>query len=276
MATDPTTAVTAASPLDVSGTTNPATLSQRRVSASLKGDQLTGSSVDSSGNQNLFSGAQKSLGKQDFLNLLVTQLRYQDPMQPTENTEFVAQLAQFSNLEGTQNINTSITDLGTKLQSMVSGQAASANTISGASATSLLGKQVRVTASSIAFDPKQGNTVALNVHTDAGTTSVLSILDSTGKLVNAIKIPQTGDVKASWNGAQADGTTAPAGTYTLKVTSTDGATDTGYTYFEDAVTGISYAKDGVKLEVHGQTVGMDQVVHVAEPTAVAAAATAGQ
>ncbi len=48
------------------------------------------------------------LGKMDFLNLLATQLRNQDPMNPTDNTEFVAQLAQFSALEASQNTNESI------------------------------------------------------------------------------------------------------------------------------------------------------------------------
>ena len=40
-----------------------------------------------------------SLGKEDFLLLLVTQMQYQDPLEPQDNTEYVAQLAQFSELE---------------------------------------------------------------------------------------------------------------------------------------------------------------------------------
>lgn len=46
-----------------------------------------------------------SLDKEDFLLLLVTQMKYQDPLEPADNTEFVAQLAQFSELEQMQNLN---------------------------------------------------------------------------------------------------------------------------------------------------------------------------
>lgn len=47
------------------------------------------------------------LGKDEFLNLLVTQLQYQDPMNPQDDTQFIAQMAQFSALEQMQNLNTS-------------------------------------------------------------------------------------------------------------------------------------------------------------------------
>jgi len=47
-----------------------------------------------------------SLGKNAFLQLLATQLEYQDPLQPTDNTQFVAQLAQFSSLEQMTNVST--------------------------------------------------------------------------------------------------------------------------------------------------------------------------
>lgn len=58
-----------------------------------------------------------SLGKEDFLLLLVTQMQYQDPLEPTDNTEYVAQLAQFSELEQMENLNS--TTVNTSAYSLV-------------------------------------------------------------------------------------------------------------------------------------------------------------
>lgn len=71
------------------------------------------------------------LGKEEFLQLLVTQMKYQDPLEPTDNTEYVSQLAQFSELEQMQNLN---------------------STTSNTSAFTLLGKEVYIEDQSEAGD----------------------------------------------------------------------------------------------------------------------------
>ncbi len=73
----------------------------------ISGSQKTIQEVIDSNASNTSDRKTGELGKDDFLNLLVTQLRYQDPLAPTENTEFIGQMAQFSSLEQMQNLNTS-------------------------------------------------------------------------------------------------------------------------------------------------------------------------
>lgn len=72
------------------------------------------------------------LGKDDFLRLLVTQLRYQDPLQPMNDREFVAQLAQFSALEQMVNVSNAVLELARRQEA--------------AAAFGLVGRRVKVQA----------------------------------------------------------------------------------------------------------------------------------
>ncbi len=66
------------------------------------------SATNASGDNTAATSTKKSdeLGKNTFLTLLVTQLQHQDPLQPQDNSQFLAQLAQFSSLESLQSIQT--------------------------------------------------------------------------------------------------------------------------------------------------------------------------
>jgi flagellar basal-body rod modification protein FlgD len=65
----------------------------------------TGYSYRTAGSQENQTKNTQTLGKDDFLKLLITQLRYQDPTSPVDDKEFIAQLAQFSSLEQIQSLN---------------------------------------------------------------------------------------------------------------------------------------------------------------------------
>jgi flagellar basal-body rod modification protein FlgD len=70
----------------------------------------------------------KDIGKDAFLALLVTQLQHQDPLQPTDNSEFIAQLAQFTSLESLQQIKDDMAALRGLFETGLSSDGASANT----------------------------------------------------------------------------------------------------------------------------------------------------
>jgi flagellar basal-body rod modification protein FlgD len=72
---------------------------------SVAGTSQSSSSTDSTATTKKTSD---NLGKDDFLKLLITQLRYQDPMDPMEDKDFIAQMAQFTSLEQMQNMNSSM------------------------------------------------------------------------------------------------------------------------------------------------------------------------
>lgn len=65
-------------------------------------------------------GLNSTMGRDQFLNLLVTQMRNQNPLDPISDSDFIAQLAQFSTLEGVEKLNTSFDDM-LKLQQLTQG-----------------------------------------------------------------------------------------------------------------------------------------------------------
>jgi flagellar basal-body rod modification protein FlgD len=95
----------------------------------------TVSGVSDSNQQVATNAVKKILGKDDFLKLLITQLKYQDPMEPTNNQDFIAQMAQFSSLE-------QMTNMGNGFQKLAESQDAMLKEVSFGQAVNLIGRTV--------------------------------------------------------------------------------------------------------------------------------------
>lgn len=143
------------------------------------------------------------LGQTEFLDLMITQLKNQDPFAPMENGEFISQMAQFSSVTGLAELQQSFDKLATSLQSNQALQA-----------SSLVGRTVMVP--SAVGTLATGGTIrgAVELPASSGTVGI-NIQDSSGQIIRRLELgPQAaGEVYFNWDGIGNDGLSAQAGRY---------------------------------------------------------------
>jgi flagellar basal-body rod modification protein FlgD len=151
----------------------------------------------------------KELGQDAFLKLLVAQLKNQDPLNPQQNYEFVAQLAQFSSLEQSVGINDRLDQLALQNQGLQNSQV-----------VSLVGKTATVKGNIVALKG-QGQTVPISFKLDsAAKEASVVIKDQSGRTVRTIPVGAraAGNVTVAWNGQSDSGLPQAAGPYQVTVT----------------------------------------------------------
>ncbi|HPD20849.1 MAG: flagellar hook assembly protein FlgD [Desulfomonilia bacterium] len=196
------------------------------------------------------SEAVKSLGKNDFLKLLVKQLQYQDPLNPVENTDFTAQLAQFTTLETLSNIDENITQLGI-LQ----------NSINNMNAMSFIGKQVNAKGNILNYT---GSDLNIDFSLDALAAEVrVKIFAEDGTLVRTIEREnvQEGNVQFVWDGTDHNGERVSEGRYRFFVQAADyeGNAVGTTSYAAGVVTGIRYDKGITYLIIGNKEVNIADI-----------------
>jgi flagellar basal-body rod modification protein FlgD len=181
----------------------------------------------------------------DFLTLMTTQLKNQDPFKPLDGTEMVAQLAQFGTVSGVQQMNTT---LGTLSDSLRASQA-----LSGAT---MVGHEIIAQSGTASFDGT--NAIVGGVDVPSGASSAtLAISDSAGQVVRHVTVPTTaGQQVFKWDGKNDAGTTVAAGNYTLKATANVGGATQGLTTEVAArVTSVSLDSSGTGLTLNTPELG---------------------
>jgi len=155
-----------------------------------------------------------TLDQSDFLTLMTAQLKNQDPFNPTDNTQMIAQMAQFSSVAGISSMNTTLSGIAAKLGATTTSDA-----------LSYVGKTVLTEGSTAYARTSGGIAGAVEVGSDATDVDV-TIADANGNVLKTMSLGQqkAGTVSYDWDGAAADGSTA-SGPFTVSVAATNnGAT----------------------------------------------------
>ncbi len=187
------------------------------------------------------SSQSKELGKNQFLELLVTQLNNQNPLEPQGNGEFIAQLAQFSQVEGVEKLNTSMEALLSGYQSSQALQA-----------SSLVGRKVIVPSDKAVVDTSETFKGSLVLPVTSSNVSV-NIYDSTGTVVNRVNLGQqsAGQVSFMWDGKDSSGNVMKPGTYKFEAQATYADGTKGlYTLLPANVDSVTLGQNGGEMQLN--------------------------
>lgn len=217
-----------------------------------------------------------TLDKDSFMLLLVTQFKYQDPLNPMDDKEFIAQMAQFSSLEQLMNLNTSMEDLttATNNQQMIN-------------ATSYIGKLVSVSgntigkATSVGADGTKETTISAFRYAfgDNVVKGTLSVKDANGNTIYTEDLAgkQAGTTfEFNWNGKQGNGLEAADGVYvvTLAAFNAKGEAVLSDQVVDATVTGVVNSDGTVYLGMDGgQLLALANVRQVTTPKVTTSSAS---
>lgn len=197
--------------------------------------------------------------KNDFLKLLTTQLKYQNPLEPMNSQEFAAQLAQFSSVERLMNIENALTKSAE--QSSQLNQVMSNNL-----AASLIGKTVRSEGDSI--NHISGNSEVLQYDLpSAAKLAIIDIKDSAGTVVRKYVVGQqeTGGHSIKWDGKGENGDVLPDDFYSFEVNAQDaeGNKVTATQYQVGIIEGVRYVPGGQpQVIINGKEVSLSNILEI--------------
>ena len=196
-----------------------------------------------------------------FLTMLTTQLKNQDPLSPTDSTQFTNQLVQYSEVEQQININSN-------LQTLIGLQKGSSQ----ATAIGYIGQAVSATGSSLPLESGQSN-FSYTLPSNASKVSI-TLQDSAGNTVATMSAPAAtaGTHLVSWDGTNASGGKEPDGAYTISIAASDASGNpiTATTNVYGTVTGVTAdATNGTQLQLGAVNVPLANVTSILPASALA-------
>lgn len=205
------------------------------------------------------TGIESALGRDAFLRMLMVQMQYQDPLNPTDGDAFASQLAQFSQLEELQSMSES-------LDASLSTETLLTQSITNTLAASLIGKTVVASTASSYLSNGEAQ-FHFNL-AEAASDVTLKIYDDAGSLVKTVTLSNLpeGDQSYTWNGIDSNGDSVDDGVYTFTVSATDSSGDsvTASPYIRGTITGVKYDNGMAVLMVGEIELNLSDVTEILE------------
>jgi flagellar basal-body rod modification protein FlgD len=210
-------------------------------------------------NSTASGGIESALGRDAFLRMLMVQLQYQDPLDPTDSQQFSSQLAQFSQLEELQMMSDS-------LDASLSADLLLTQSITNTLAASLIGKTV--TASTASAYLSDGSAEFYFNLDEAADEVTLNIYDESGTIVRTVTLDNLseGDHTYEWNGTDSAGNSLAEGIYTFSVSAMDSSGNSVDVspFIRGRITGVRY-EDGMAVLLIGDiAVNLSEVTEILE------------
>jgi flagellar basal-body rod modification protein FlgD len=222
------------------------------TTAGAVGSNSNAGSAASAAGSGALGSTSASAAYDTFLTLLTTQLQNQDPLNPTDTSQFTSEMIQLSGVEQELNINNTLDTMSSDLSS-----------ISASNGLGYIGKSVTATGSTI---PLQDGSANWDYNLPSTASNVtLTVQDSSGNTVySTTGNPAAGQHSFTWNGNNSSGTAEPAGDYTLQVAAVDGSGNaiTTTTEIVGTVTGVDTSNGTTELQIGDVTVPASNVTQL--------------
>jgi len=197
--------------------------------------------------------ARDELGQEDFLTLMITQFRNQDPFEPMDNGDFLGQLAQFGTVNGIEQLNSSFAGLTGSIQNDQALQAAN-----------LVGHSV-LAGTDVGFLP-EGGRLAGAVELNSSVSNIqVEITDDSGQVIRRLELGehQRGLARFEWDGRDLNGDPVAEGHYQISTRVVRGANfESVQTLVESSIESVSLGRFGEGLTLNlqgGDTLSLNQV-----------------
>lgn len=200
------------------------------------------------------------LGKQEFLQLLVAQMRNQDPINPLDGTQFATQLAQFNSVEQLINVNDG-------LNTLQGSQDLMSASLTNSLAASLTGKQVKALSNEIHINAEGGSDINFKLNNAAEEVEIIIKTEGGTEIRReTLEGLASGDNQWTWDGLNNAGSRAGEGNYIVEVVAKNGENQSNaLVYTEGIASKVRYTPQGVFLSVNGIEVSIGDVEEVGSP-----------